>query len=129
MNLDEVVGEIICPRKDTAGGVLRHRRRAGQSGEHKRRPRLPINYTHDPVVSEIAIFANNHFLVSLRPEKLPSRSREGVLSRFPHGCLSPARRSKTTPNRNGMMKGTRWDPGNETGTGVPRGGKSRRVRE
>jgi hypothetical protein len=32
------------------------RKRAGQSGEQKRRPRLAINYTHDPVVSAMAMF-------------------------------------------------------------------------
>jgi hypothetical protein len=37
-------------------GLSQLRKRAGQSGEHKRRPRLPINYTHDLVVSAVATF-------------------------------------------------------------------------
>ena len=42
-----------------AKGLSQPRKRAGRNGEHKRRPRLPINYTHDPVVSECRRYSNN----------------------------------------------------------------------
>src|ERR1700680_5141513 len=47
-----------CPRLP-AKGLSQPRKRAGQSGEEKRRPRLPINCTHDPVVSECQRYSNN----------------------------------------------------------------------
>jgi hypothetical protein len=38
-----------------AEGLSQLRKRAGQSGEQKRRPSRPINYAHDPIVNEMAI--------------------------------------------------------------------------